>query len=190
MRLWVLIALMAAALVAAGCGGDEDAGEQPVPEEAVETVQEGPEHVGADDPDTIVRETQRGIREVTQAARELHADPDADVDAELAAAEDRAEELSNEAEDAFGEEQAELGQALHEINEQVASVARELREAEEREEVQRVIDEELTQVNDELRDALAEAGTDIPEDWRQQLDEGQREVEELERALGDAAGTE
>jgi uncharacterized protein YukE len=188
MGLWALIAMIAVALVAAGCGGDDD-GEVPVPEEAVEDVQEGAEQIGAQDPDTLVRETQRVIREVTDAARQLHADPQVDVDAELAAAEDRANELAQQADETFGEEQAQLGDAMQEVNEQLARAAAELREAEEREEVQRVIDEELTRVSDELRDAMAEAGDEVPEDWRQQLDEGQREVEELERALGEAAGT-
>jgi hypothetical protein len=186
MRLVLLAVLLALALVAPACGGDDAEDPPAVQDEAQQPVEEdGAEATEARVGD-VARETQQLVRDVTADARRLIADPDADVDERLAAAEDRARALSEQSRQALGEELPGLAGALADANDRLAEAAAGLRAADGRAEVLRIIREDLAVAGDRLTRGLGEAEGDIPEESRRELDAARTQLQELERAVDEA----
>jgi len=183
---------VAAALVAAGCGGEDTA--QDAANDAQERVEQAEDQVreqagGAEAPDleSLTRQTEEVVGDVRAAAGRVAQDPDAEaVDQELQDAQERAEELAGQAREwsAAGaqeveqqagqeltpEQRAELGDRLAQVNEDAAATAERLRDVTDPQEAQRIVEERLSGRTDELRDLAQEHRDRLPADVREQLE--------------------
>lgn len=182
MRRYAVIAVVALALAGpAGCGGDDDS-DQAVNEATTTTeraVDEESRAAGRAGVASLTSEVRELIVGVAGAARELVADPDADVDEELAEAERRARELAERARGTFGGRQARLGQALGAVNDRVADVAGDLQQAGDSAEAARVVERDLPDITSRLRAIVADRA--LREDSRRQLEAARERLDGLAR---------
>jgi chromosome segregation ATPase len=163
----------AAAFAAAGCGGDTVGQATTQAGEAVESA----DGVGLSD---AIRETRDVTGEVTDAAQELAKDPDADVDARLADAEQRARALSDRLQnDADG--QPEVTAALRSANERIASAASDLQDASTSEQVTEITDSAFEEIDKQLRAVATDAAGDAT---RSQLEDARDAAEDLRSKVG------
>lgn len=187
---------VAGLLALAGCGdeaADTANDAQTQAEEAVEgartqaeeAVEQGRDAVEGFAPADAVRETRELVDDIGGSAEQLVQNPDANVDQELADAEQRARELSQRAERELQGADQELGQALGTVNDRLADTAADLQEITDPEEARQVIEEDLSQVSDELRSATAQ---EVPDDVRRQLEQARDRVDELQRELPSIGG--
>ena len=181
MRRHLLIAILAAATLAAGCGDDEtDQAADQAQTQVQESAQQAEQAADRLSAEEAVRSTGAIIADVTQSARRLAEDPQADTE-QLAAAEQRARDLSERAESDLAAEEPRLGNALSTANDRVADAASELQQAETREEVMRIVEEDLAKATERLRSDAAKAAAG-PE-ARRQLDSARDRVEDLRREI-------
>jgi len=187
---------VAAALVAAGCGGEEtaqDAGNdvQERVEQAEDQVREQTGGAEAPDLESLTKQTEEVVGDVRAAAERVAENPDAEtVDQELQDAQERAEELAGQAREWSGataqeaeqeaeqqagqeltaEQRAELGDRLAQVNDDAAATAERLRDVTDPQEAQQIVEEQLSGRTDELRDLAQQYRDRLPADVREQLE--------------------
>lgn len=180
MRPTLAITIVAAALGVAACGDDNSDTAQDVPDRAEQVVEQGreaTERVGAED---LVAETQRLADQVAQAARELAADPDADLDGRLGDVEQRANDLADQAKSETSGQEPELASALGEVNERLSAAAAELRSAENSADVREVLERELNPAADGISKAAGELSD---KDVARELEQARDEIDGLSEDL-------
>ena len=168
------------ALGLGGCGDEASESVDDVRTQAEEAVEQGREAVEGSGATDVVRETRDLIDDVGRNAEQLAQDPDADVDQELADAEERARQLADRAERELEGRDEQLGQELGAVNERLADTAADLQEVADPQDVRRIVEEDLSQVSDQLRSAVE---GEIPDDVRRQLEQARDRVDELQREL-------
>lgn len=169
----MVLVTAAAAFAAAGCGGDTVGQATTQAGEAVESA----DGVGLGD---AIRETRDVTREVSDAARELEKDPNADVDTRLADAEQRARDLSDRLENDAGG-QPEVSAALRSANERIATAAADLQDASTSEQVAEIRESAFADIDKQLREVTADAASDAT---RSQLEDARDAAENLRSKVG------
>ena len=181
MRPYLAIPLVALALFATACG-DDDNDDQAVtePTTTTTTVEEPARTVpAAADEDSLAREARELIDDVSESARDLVENPDADVDEELTDAESRARDLADRARDELDGPQARVGSALGAVADQVAEAVADLQEARDPAAAARVVERDLKDVADRLRAVLDDRT--LQDEARRQIEAARERLEELRR---------
>lgn len=181
-RIFPIVAVVAA-LGFAACGDESDVAD--VQTQAEQAVEEGREAVEQLDASTVIRETQSLVDDVVGSARRLAEDPQADVGSELSDAEQQARDLAERTRTAIDEQTLDVPPEIADANERLADAAAQLQDIGTAEEARAVIEGELSQVGDQLRDASA---PELPSDARQQLDEAREELERLGEQVPELGG--
>ena len=177
--------ILVGALAIAGCGDEAVESVDEARTQAEEVVEQGRDAAEGLGPADAVRETREVLDEVGRSAEQLAQDPDADVDQQLADAEQRARELADRAERELAGADGELGQELSAVNERLADTAADLQEVADPQDVRRTVEEDLDQVSDQLRSA---AEGEVPDDLRRQLEQARDRVDDLQRDLPSLGG--
>ena len=168
------------ALGVGGCGDEAAESVDSVRTQAEEAVEQGREAVDGAGAAEVVRETRGLIDDVGRSAEQLAQDPDANVDQELADAEQRARQLADRAERELRGADGELGQQLGAVNERLADTAADLQQVADPQDVRRIAEEDLSQVSEQLRSAVE---GEVHDDVRRQLEQARDRVDELQREL-------
>ena len=185
MRRMVITTIAAAALAAAGCGSDTAQNATDAGRKAADQGRQAAQNVTAEG---LAASTEKLADQVAQAARKLAKSPDADVDAQLSRSEQRANELSRQAQGNLKTVQPQLAAALRQANERLAATASALREADSAADVRNVLQEQLTPVADQLSRAAEHAQQAAGGDTQRQLDKARDQIQKLSDELPSIAG--
>ena len=182
MRRYLAIPLVALALLATACGDDDD-DDQAVtpPTTATQRTAEEPARTvpAVDDEDSLAREARELIDDVSESARDLVENPDADVDEDLADAERRARDLAARARNELDGPQARVGSAFGAVADQVAEAVGDLQDARDPAAAARIVERDLADVADRLREVLDDRT--LREEARRQIEAARERLEELSR---------
>ncbi len=181
MRTFLAITGAAAALAAAGCGGDAARDDPAQPTQTADQASTPAEQgvVGG-----LAAETDKLAEQIAKAVEELAQDPSADVDGQLESAQQRADELSQQAEETAGDQQPEVTAALREANKRIAAAAAELRGVTDAADVRAVLERQLGPISDQLGDAFDEAEQSTGTDTRQQVQKARDTINSLRDEIG------
>lgn len=177
MRRFIAISVTAAALVTAGCGGDDSADTADTAPAPAGQTQQAADAPSADD---LATATDRLADQIAGYARLLSEDPQTDVDQRLKDAEQRANQLSDQAQDQLQDSQPDAAKALRDVNDRLANAASELRDADSAEDVRNTLRGQLGPAVDDLTDA---AGTVDGADTRRQLERTRDQLQKLGDAI-------
>jgi hypothetical protein len=171
-----------AALALAGCGEDEaaDTAQEPQPRSTPAVQQTTPEELAA--------QTQRLAEELARSARQLAEDPDSGTDERLQAAEQRASTLAEQARGALQTSAPDFASALGEANERLAAAAAKLRDAQDADEVGRVLEQDLNVAVDRLSEAADQAPDATGADAGRSLEQAREELRRLSDEVPELAG--
>lgn len=185
MRRLLATTIAAAAFAAAGCGDDTPDTAQNAQDQAAQTAQPTP--AAERDSNAIATETQKLADQISQAARELADDPDANLEERLNSAEQRGNELSQQAQSELDASEPELATALRGANERLADAAADLRDADNADDVRQVLDAQLGPAVKRL--AKAAGGDQISgADAQRQLEQARDQLEQLRDDLPKLGG--
>ena len=179
MRRTIAITIAAASLVVAGCGGSDEPTPPASTPEAAQTAPTQADQPG--DLTELASATEKLAEQIADSARTLAADPEADVDGRLADSEERARELSEQAQGEVDARSPDLAPALREANDRLAAAAAELRNVDTPEDLQKAFEEQLNPAIEQLTDA---AGTVDGDEAGRQLERARDQLEELGVNIG------
>jgi hypothetical protein len=177
MRRLLIITIVAGALAAAGCGSDASNAAEQAQDQAGKAAQQA----GAQE---LAAATKDLTGQIARAARELADNPDADVDAQLQQAQQRANDLADRAQNDVAKDQPDLASALRRANTRLADAASALREADNADQVHQVLSDQIGPVSSRLSDAIGAAENVTGKDTDKQLQKARDQIDQLRDLLG------
>jgi hypothetical protein len=184
MRRLLITTIVAGALAAAGCGSDASNTAEKAQDQAGKAQDQAgkaAQQAGAQD---LAAATKDLAGQIAQAARELADNPNADVDADLQQAQERANDLADRAQNEVSQDQPDLASALRRADMRLADAASALREADNADEVQQVLSDQIGPVSSRLSDAIGAAEKVTGKDTDKQLQKARDQIDQLRDLAG------